>query len=64
MKPAFWIILGIIFGVAAWAPLNLDSDPRDIPIGAFMLGVFGTLVGGVIVLVAAVQWARRNAGSA
>jgi hypothetical protein len=60
MKPVFWIILGIPIAVLARIPINL-TDPGDIPFGAAILGMLGTIVGAIIVPVAVVQWARRSA---
>jgi hypothetical protein len=54
------VLIGLVIAVAAWVPLNL-SEPRDIPFQAAILGIFGTLVGGVLVLVGLVQWVRRAA---
>ena len=51
--------IGIVIAVAAWVPLNL-SDPRDIPFQAAVLGIFGTLIGGIIAIVGLVQWVRQN----
>ena len=59
MKHAVWLAVGIVVAVAAWVPLNIDPDPRDIPVGAVILGVLGTVVGGVIALVALVRLVRR-----
>jgi hypothetical protein len=54
------VLVGIVIAVAAWVPLNL-SDPRDIPFQAAILGIFGTLIGGSLVLLGLVQWVRRAA---
>jgi hypothetical protein len=60
MKTLLWVVIGLAIAIAAWVPLN-TADPRDIPVGAAIFGVIGTLVGGVIVLVAVVRWVRRGA---
>jgi hypothetical protein len=53
------IAIGVVIGVAAWIPLNL-SDPRDIPFQAAILGIVGTVVGGIIAIVGLVQLLRRG----
>jgi membrane associated rhomboid family serine protease len=60
MKIAIWIAIGIVIGVVSWIPINL-ADPGDIPFGAAILGIVGSVVGLVIVVVAAVQGMRRRA---
>ena len=60
MKNVVWIIVGLAIACLAWVPLNL-SDPRDIPFIPAVLGMVGTLVGGVIALVNVVQWMRHAA---
>jgi hypothetical protein len=58
MKNVLWIIVGLAIAGLAWVPLNL-SDPRDIPFIPAVLGMVGTLVGGVIALLNVVQWVRH-----
>ena len=64
MKTALWIIIGLAIAIAAWIPLNVDTDPRDIPIGAFIIGVVGSLIGGILVLVGVIRLVRRGASRA
>ena len=64
MKHALWIVIGLAIAIAAWIPLNIDPDPRDIPVGAVILGVIGTLIGCIIVLVALIRLARQGASRA
>ena len=52
------LVIGIAIGVASWVPLAL-SGPRDIPFQAAILGVLGTVVGGIIAIVGLVQLLRR-----
>jgi hypothetical protein len=52
------IAIGIVIALISWAPLSL-SDPRDIAFQAGILGIVGTLIGGIIALVGLVQVARR-----
>ena len=60
MKTVVWIVVGLVIAVAAWVPINL-ADPRDIPFIPAILAIVGSFVGGVIVLVAVVQWVRHAA---
>jgi hypothetical protein len=52
------IAIGIVIALIAWVPLSL-SDPRDIAFQAGILGMLGTLIGGIIALVGLVQLVRR-----
>ncbi|MEJ0077316.1 MAG: hypothetical protein WDO17_18135 [Alphaproteobacteria bacterium] len=52
------IAIGIVIALVAWVPLSL-SDPRDIAFQAGLLGIFGTVVGGIVALVGLVQLVRR-----
>ena len=54
------ILIGLVIVIAAWVPLSL-ADPRDIPFQAAILGVLGTILGGILVVVGLVQWVRRAA---
>jgi hypothetical protein len=56
------IIVGVVVIVAAWIPINL-AEPRDIPFGAAILAILGTVVGGIIAIVGLVQWVRRGSMS-
>jgi hypothetical protein len=58
MKTVVWIVVGLVIAGLAWVPLNL-TDPQDIPFIPAILAIVGSGVGGVIVLVAIVQWVRR-----
>ena len=60
MKPWLWFIIGVAIAGCSWIPLNL-ADRRDIPFGAAILGLAGSLVGGVIALIAFVALVRRSA---
>jgi hypothetical protein len=57
MRTVLWIFIGLVIAGAAWVPLNL-ADPRDIPFIPAILGVVGSIVGGVIALAAIVRWVR------
>ena len=59
MKTLLWIAIGILVGILSWVPLNL-SGPHDIPFIPAILAFVGSFVGGVIVLVAVVQWVRHG----
>jgi NAD/NADP transhydrogenase beta subunit len=59
MKTVVWIVVGLVIAALAWVPLNL-TDPRDIPFIPAILAIVGSFVGGVIVLVAVVQWVRHG----
>ena len=61
MKTALWIVVGLVIAIAAWGPLNV-AERGDIPFGAAVLGVVGTVIGGIIVLVAVVRWVRHGSG--
>jgi hypothetical protein len=52
------IAIGIVIALIAWVPLSL-SDPRDIAFQAGILGMLGTLIGGIIALIGLVQLVRR-----
>jgi hypothetical protein len=52
------IAIGIVIGIAAWVPLSL-AEPRDIPFQAAILGILGTLIGAIFVIVGLVQWLRQ-----
>jgi hypothetical protein len=52
------IAIGIVIALIAWIPLSL-SDPRDIAFQAGILGIIGTLIGGITALVGLVQVVRR-----
>jgi hypothetical protein len=52
------IAVGIVIALISWVPLSL-SDPRDIAFQAGILGIVGTLIGGIIALVGLVQVVRR-----
>jgi hypothetical protein len=58
MRTVLWLVIGLVIVVVAWIPLNL-SDPRDIPFIPAILGLVGSVVGGVIALVAVVRWIRQ-----
>jgi hypothetical protein len=62
MRTVLWLLVGLAIVVLAWIPLNL-SDPRDIPFIPAILGIVGSIVGGVIALVAVVRWVRRGAAT-
>ena len=62
MRTLVWIAVGLAIVVLSWVPLNM-ADPRDIPFGAAILGFVGSIVGGVIALVAGIRWIRCDAGS-
>jgi hypothetical protein len=62
MRTVLWLLVGLAIVVLAWIPLNL-SDPRDIPFIPAILGIVGSVVGGVIALVAVVRWVRRGAAT-
>jgi hypothetical protein len=53
MRTVLWLVIGLVIVVVAWIPLNL-SDPRDIPFIPAILGLVGSVVGGIIALVAVV----------
>ena len=53
------VVIGLVIAVAAWVPINL-AEPRDIPFGAAIFAIFGTFVGGIIVIVGLVQSVRRG----
>jgi hypothetical protein len=57
LKTVLWIVVGLLIAIGAWVPLNI-ADRHDIPFQAAVLGLVGTVIGGVIVIVAAVQWVR------
>ncbi len=59
MKTGLWIVVGLVIAAVAWVPLNL-ADPRDIPFIPAILAIVGSFVGGLIVLVAVVQWVRHG----
>jgi hypothetical protein len=59
MKPLLWVAIGIGIALVAWIPLNL-ADRRDIPFGAAILAIVGSVAGGIIVLVAVIRWVRRG----
>jgi hypothetical protein len=61
MKTVLWIVVGLVIAIGAWVPLNL-AGRGDIPFGAAILGVVGTAIGSVIVLVAVVQRVRHGSG--
>jgi hypothetical protein len=52
------IAIGVVIALVAWVPLSL-SEPRDIPFQAAILGIVGTVVGGIIALVGLVRLVRR-----
>jgi hypothetical protein len=54
MRTVLWVLIGLAIVVVAWIPLNL-SDPRDIPFIPAILGIVGSVVGGVV---AVVRWVR------
>jgi hypothetical protein len=62
MRTVLWLLIGLAIVVLAWIPLSL-SDPRDIPFIPAILGIVGSIVGGVIALVAVVRWVRRGAAT-
>jgi hypothetical protein len=59
MRTVLWLLVALVIVVLAWIPLNL-SDPRDIPFIPAILGIVGSVVGGVIALVAVVRWVRQG----
>ena len=59
MKTVLWIAVGLVIAGVAWVPLNM-TDPRDIPFIPAILAIVGSFVGGLIVLVAVVQWVRHG----
>ena len=59
MKTVVWIVVGVVIAGLAWVPLNL-TDPGDIPFIPAILAILGSIGGGVIVLVAIVQWVRHG----
>ena len=59
MKSWVWAIAGLMITGFSWTPLNL-ADRRDIPFGAAILGVAGSLVGGVIALIAFMALLRQG----
>ena len=61
MRTVLWIVVGLVIAIGAWVPLNL-AGRGDRPFGAAILGVVGTAIGGIIVLVAVVQWVRHGSG--
>jgi uncharacterized membrane protein YeaQ/YmgE (transglycosylase-associated protein family) len=63
MKTLLWVVIGIGIALAAWIPLNM-ADPRGIPFGAAVLGIVGSFVGGVIVLVAVIRCVRHGSARA
>jgi len=62
MRTVLWLLVALVIVVLAWIPLNL-SDPRDIPFIPAILGIVGSVVGGVIALVAVVRWVRQGAAT-
>jgi len=62
MRTVLWLLVALVIVVLAWIPLNL-SDPRDIPFIPAVLDIVGSVVGGVIALVAVVRWVRRGAAT-
>ena len=58
MKTVLRLLIGLAIVVVAWIPLNM-SDPRDIPFIPAILGIVGSFVGGIIVLVALIRWVRQ-----
>jgi NAD/NADP transhydrogenase beta subunit len=58
MKTVVWIVVGLVIAGLTWVPINL-ADPRDIPFIPAILAILGSIVGGIIVLVAIVQWVRH-----
>ena len=59
MKTLAWIAFGLLIGITAWIPLNMASR-YDIPFGEAVLAFVGTVIGGVIVIVALVRWVRQG----
>ena len=51
MKPFARIAVGIAIVIAAWIPLNMAGH-YDIPFGEAVLAIVGTVIGGIIVVVA------------
>ena len=62
MRTMLRLLVALVIVVLAWIPLNL-SDPRDIPFIPAILGIVGSVVGGVIALVAVVRWVRQGAAT-
>jgi hypothetical protein len=59
MKSWVWVIVGLTIAGCSWIPLNM-ADRRDIPLDAAILGVAGSLVGGVIALIAFMTLLRQG----
>jgi len=57
MKTLVWIVVGVLIGIASWIPINL-ADRYSIPFTEAVIAIAGTIIGGIIVLVAIVQWVR------
>jgi hypothetical protein len=62
MKNAVWLVIGLVIAGASWVPLNL-SDPRDIPFIPAIMGIVGSVLGGVIALVNLVRWVRHSSAT-
>jgi hypothetical protein len=62
MRTVLWLLVALVIVVLAWVPLNL-SDPRDIPFIPAILGIVGSIISGVIALVAVVRWVRQGAAT-
>src|SRR5712692_5300216 len=56
-----WIVVGLLIAIGAWMPLNF-SHRGDIPFFAAILAFVGTIIGGIIVLVAVVTWLHHRPG--
>src|SRR6266852_9342483 len=56
-----WIVVGLLIAIGAWMPLNF-SHRGDIPFFAAILAFVGTIIGGIIVLVAVVTWLHHRLG--
>jgi hypothetical protein len=62
MRTVLWLLVALVIVVLAWIPINL-TDPGDIPFIPAILGIVGSVIGGVIALVGLVRWVRQGAAT-
>ena len=59
MRTVMWIVVGTIIGIVSWIPVN-TADRYTIPFFEAIIAFGGTIVGAIIVIVAAVKWIRHG----
>jgi hypothetical protein len=54
MKPSIKILIGAAIATSAWIPISF-ADRGDIPFGAAMIAIIGSVIGGIVVIDAVFQ---------